>query len=398
MAPSKAAFITPGSFVIPSPSGSSVERVVEHIVPLLDRSRVEPRIYGRSSRRLKRIGSVRGVRCERFPAVDKALYVRKVGRAAARFGPRLIQVENRPAYALRLKRLLPRCAVWLNLHSSTFIGSRYISREKLNRCLAAVDRIIVNSHYLLGLVAAMAPQHAHKLRVIHLGVDTNRFMSRFTPEGMERRAALRAARGWDGRKVVLFVGRLIPRKGVHHLLRIVPKLAAAHPDVLVVIVGSPYYGSHRMTTYARRLRQLAEAAKGHVRFVPYVSYAEVPDWFIAADVACVPSGADEAFGLVNVEAMAAGLPVVASRAGGMPEIVEDGVTGYLVGPEQLAEGLYDRLSLLLSNAELRSFMGSMSRQRVEQYFNWQRAANQWIELLKEFEEQQEIHHRSLLTR
>src|SRR5690606_37486071 len=133
MAPPKVAFVTPGTFVIPSPNGSSVERVVEHIVSRLDRARVSPRIYGRAGRRLTRVGNVRGVRCERFPAADKAKYLAAVSRAVRRFGPAVIEAENRPLYALRLKQRFPRRKVWLNLHSATFIGRRYLSRATLKR-------------------------------------------------------------------------------------------------------------------------------------------------------------------------------------------------------------------------------------------------------------------------
>ena len=383
MAPPLVVFVTPGSFPIPSPNSSSVERVVEHLVPLLARQRVEPRIYGRISRRLKRVGSVRGVPCERFPAASRAAYVRAAVRAAAKAAPRVIQVENRPLVALSMKRRFPQRSVWLSLQSSTFIGPRYIGSATLRRSLAAVDRILVNSDYLRRTVASRVPEAAGKIAVVHLGVDTRRFPSRFSPEGEQRRGELRAARGWTSRKVVLFMGRVIPRKGVHHLLAVLPELAAAHPDALLVIVGSPFYGSHRTTAYSRRLARTAKAMAKHVQFVPYVPYTDVPDWFLAADVAVVPSGRNEAFGLVNVEAMACGLPVVATRAGGMPEIVEDGMTGYLVEHARIEAELFDRLRRLLGDEALRSRMGMASRLRVEERFTWQRSAEAWLRLFEE---------------
>jgi len=383
MAPPLVVFITPGSYPIPSPNSSSVERVVEHLVPLLDRQRVQPRIYGRLGRKLKRIGSVHGVRCERFPATSRSAYARAAMRAAGKAAPRLIQVENRPLIALAMKRRFPKRRVWLSLQSSTFIGPRYIGGTALRRSLAAADRILVNSDYLRRVVASRVPEASGKIDVVHLGVDTRRFPSRFSPEGEARRAELRAARGWNGRTVVLFMGRVIPRKGVHHLLDVLPELAEAHPDALLVIVGSPYYGSHRTTAYSRGLARKGKALAKHLQFVPYVPYTDVPDWFLAADIAAVPSGRSEAFGLVNVEAMACGLPVVATRAGGMPEIVEDGVTGYLVDPEHIAAELSDRLRRLLDDEGLRRRMGLASRSRVEERFTWQRSAEAWLRLFEQ---------------
>ncbi|MBW7453500.1 glycosyltransferase family 4 protein, partial [Paenibacillus sepulcri] len=114
-------------------------------------------------------------------------------------------------------------------------------------------------------------------------------------------------------------------------------------------------------------------------------YSEVPDWFLSADVAVVPSGNREAFGLVNVEAMSCGLPVVATRAGGIKEIIEDGVTGFLVEPSEVEQQMRDRLLTLLRNDHLRMAMGVRSRDRVEQHFTWRHSAARWLELLNESE-------------
>ncbi|MGG4035165.1 glycosyltransferase family 4 protein [Paenibacillus cisolokensis] len=378
----KIAFVTPGSFPLPSSSSSSVERVVEELVPLLPPD-VEPRIYGRTGRGLPAAGLLRGVRCERYPAADKRQYVRSVARSVRRFKPKVIQVENRPSYAVRLKKSNPRARLWINLHSSTFIGKRYISGTALRRGFRSASKIIVNSDYLRQIVARKVPEAASKLRVVHLGVDVNRFRSRFSPEGKARRERLRRRKGWEGRKVILFVGRLIPIKGVHHLFAALPELIAKHPKLLLVVVGSPFYGSHRTTPYSRKLRRMGKKHPAHVQFVPYVPHTKVPDWFLAADIAVVPSGKREAFGLVNVEAMATGLPVVATRAGGMKEIVRDGKTGYLLDPDRIVAQLRDKLHRLLQDDELCRTMGRNSRERVEQHFTWRHAADRWLALLRE---------------
>ena len=382
MAPVRVAFVTPGSFVFPSPGASSVERVLEYLVPRLDRTRFEPRIYGRTGRGAGRLGSIGGVRVERFPAADKRAYVRAVGKAMRKFRPHLIQVENRPLYVLRLRRRFPRTKIWLSLQSKTFIGRRYIRKADLKRSLAAADLVLVNSDWLRRTVAGRVPEAADKLRVIHLGVDLERFRPIWDERYAEKRRQLREDRGWTNRTVVLFTGRLIPRKGVHHLLAILPKLAEKHPEVLLVIVGSPFYGSHRETAYSRRLKRMARAMKRHVKFVPYVPYTKVPDWFLAADIAVVPSKPGEAFGLVNVEAMASGLPVVASRVGGIVEVVADGETGYLVDPANMEAELLTRIGELVRDPDLRRRMGEAGRKRVEEKFTWDRTAEAWMALFK----------------
>ncbi|CAM4274280.1 glycosyltransferase family 4 protein [Paenibacillus alkaliterrae] len=382
MEPIKVAIVTPGSFPIPSSGSSSVERVIEKFAPLL-KPYAEPRIYGRLGKRLPRQGQFNGVVCERFPARNKQRYVQEVAQSIKRFSPNVIDVENRPQYVLTMKRMNPGKRVWLYLHSSTFILPACISPAKLHKCLQAADKIIVNSEFLRRVVVSKAPEVVAKMRVIYPGVDTERFPSQHSAEGAAIRDRLRQNRGLSGKKVVLFMGRLIPLKGVHHLLNIVPQLAQTHPELVVVIVGSPFYGSHRKTAYARKLERIAQRSPGNVRFVPYVPHTEVPGWMLVADVAVVPSGQREAFGLVNVEAMSCGVPVVATRAGGMKEIIRNGVTGYLVNQGRIEAELKEKLHLLLSDKQLRERLGRRSRERVEQTFTWRHTADRWLKLLLE---------------
>ncbi|MCQ6559677.1 glycosyltransferase family 4 protein [Paenibacillus mendelii] len=381
MARPKIAFVTPGAFPLPSPNSSSVERVVEKLVPLLVPA-VEACIYGRTGRALPRRGMLKGAKCVRYPAVDKLKYVRNVGQAIRRYAPDVTEVENRPRTVLRLKRMRPQGRIWLNLHSTTFIGKKAIPPSMLSRSFRLAERIIVNSEFLRDVVSRRVPSCAHKVNVVYPGVDTDRFISQFSMEGAYKREQLRFARGWSGRDVVLFMGRLIPMKGVHHLLHLMPELMKEHPSVLLVVVGGAFYGSKRTTAYVRELHRLGKSLQGHVQFVPYVPYSDVPDWFLGADVAVVPSSSREAFGLVNVEAMACGLPVVATRSGGMKEIIEDGVTGFLVDPSHVETEMRSRILSLLRDDMLRSSMGMLSRERVEQRFTWHHTAEQWLTLLR----------------
>lgn len=370
----KAAFVTPGAYPVPSPSGGSVERVVEKFVPLLA-PHVDARIYGRIGRRLPARGELAGVPCERFPAADKSRYVRRVTRRLAATRPDLIEVENRPRLVRTFRRAFPRAQIWLHLHSNTFISRPYLTPPELSECLAAADRIIVNSEYLKSYVTTRVPRAASKIGVVYPGVDAERFAC-WDPE------AERAARGWQHRRIVLYAGRLIPLKGVHLLLEALPGLIRRVPDALLVIVGGAFYGSGATTAYVRKLHRMAKPLRRHVHFQPYVPHPEIARWYAMAHAAAVPSVRREAFGLVNVEAMAAGLPVVASRVGGMTEIVEDGVTGFLIDPLNAREELTDRLSLLLGYEELRAEMGRRGRERVLSHFTWQETANRWLNELR----------------
>ncbi|MCD9026454.1 glycosyltransferase family 4 protein [Cohnella silvisoli] len=380
----KAAFITPGAYPIPSSMGGSVERVVEKVVPNL-LPNVDATIYGRTAKRLAARGKLNGVTVERYPGDNKERYFKQVCTRLAKTKPNVIQVENRPLWIPRFKRAFPKSRIGLSLHSTTFISLPFLNKRQRKRCLQAADYIQVNSEFLSSYVKKLVPQVADKIRVNHLGVDTSGFPGRSTPEGRSLREKGRAEQGWGDRRIVLYVGRLVPQKGVHHLLTTLPALISRAPDVLVVIVGSALYGSHRRTEYVKQLYKLAARWKKHVHFVPYVPHNEIPKWFAMADIAVVPSVGTEAFGLVNLEAMAAELPVVATRAGGMKEVVVDGLTGFLVNkayPTIILE-LASRISYLLENEEVRKKIGIKGRERVMNQFLWQHTAERWLAFQQE---------------
>ncbi len=380
----RAAFITPGAFPVPSAMGGSVERVVEKVVPEL-LPHVDATIYGRKGKRLPARGSLRGIKVERFPGANKSDYFNRVCARLARSKPDVIQVENRPLWVPRLKRLFPRSRIWLNLHSTTFINAPYLNPVQRRRCLQAADRIQVNSEFLRTYVRTYVPNVSDKIRVNPLGVDISRFYGRSTLEGAAVREEMRSRYGLGNRPIAIYVGRLVPQKGVKYLLAAVPSILAAVPDALIVIVGSARYGSHRETGHVRRLHRMAARLKNHVHFQPYVSHHDIPRWFAMADTAVVPSVGKEAFGLVNLEAMAAELPVVATRAGGMKEIVVDGHTGFLVSTERekISAELAGKIGFLLTNGEMRREMGFRGRERVLRDFQWRHTAERWLKFQSE---------------
>lgn len=375
----RAAFITPGAFPVPSAMGGSVERVVEKVVPKLS-PLVDVVIYSRTGGRLAVKGKLDGAPIVRFPAISKDRYFASVCRSLRTFQPSIIQVENRPKWVPRLKRRFPNASVWLSLHSTTFITGARLGKLQRKVCLQAADRILVNSDYLKSYIELRLPQTGSKISVNHLGVEANRFPGRSTLEGMALRATGRLTHGWVGRKIVLFVGRLVPQKGVHHLLSAVPGIVAKHPDALIVVVGSALYGSHRMTRYVKALHRQAKPWRKHVHFQPYIPHNDIPRWFAMADLVVVPSVGNEAFGLVNVEAMAAELPVIATRAGGMKEIVVDGETGFLVAKESplIVRELARRVTELLDSEPLRQAMGLKGKERVMDRFLWEHTAQRWF--------------------
>lgn len=175
-----------------------------------------------------------------------------------------------------------------------------------------------------------------------------------------------------GRPVVLYAGRLRTRKAVAVLLEAFALLRREHPEATLVLAGD---GEQRpaLETRARELG-LADA----VRFVGAQPRSAMPGWYASADVFCLPS-IYEGFPLAILEAMAAGLPVVATAVAGVPEAVADGVTGRIVAPEDAAALARALLELVADPATARR-MGEAGRRRVEEEFAIPRIAGAYIEL------------------
>lgn len=180
--------------------------------------------------------------------------------------------------------------------------------------------------------------------------------------------------------MILFVGRLRRIKGVEKILQAMPFIIQAVPDILLIIAGSAFYGSNRKTNYVEHLYRLAKEFPDHVRFLAFIPHEQIHVWFKAAEIVLVPSIGQEAFGLVNVEAMACGVPVIASNIGGMPEVIEHGKTGYLVNTKNLDTELAKYVIQLLNNPKKIKQMGLNCVNSVSENFTWEKSASRLLGL------------------
>jgi colanic acid/amylovoran biosynthesis glycosyltransferase len=190
------------------------------------------------------------------------------------------------------------------------------------------------------------PERWAHLHVVHCGVDPERY----------------AARDHVGQgSHLLFVGRLVAEKGLPILIDALARLRARRPGIRLTIVGAGREGT------GLEARARAEGLGDHVRFTGYQRPEQVGEWLRTADVFVLPSLA-EGVPVAVMEAMASVLPVVATYVGGLSELVEDGVNGYLV-PAAAPGALADRIESLLDDPELRNRFGRAGRAKVVRDFN-----------------------------
>jgi D-inositol-3-phosphate glycosyltransferase len=216
-----------------------------------------------------------------------------------------------------------------------------------------------------------------RVEIIHPGVD----LSLFRPVGLEM---ARARLGLPRDAVVLmFAGRIQPLKAPDVLLRAVGHLLERDPSLrgrlVVPVVGGP---SGSGLEHPESLAQLATALgiADVVRFVPPVAQSELADWYAAATLVCVPSY-NESFGLVAVEAQAAGTPVVAAAVGGLTTVVRDGASGFLVEGHDPAD-YASVMARLVDQPALRARLSAGAvRQAAE--FTWDRTAERTVAVYRQ---------------
>ncbi|MFD5556247.1 glycosyltransferase family 4 protein [Streptomyces sp. NPDC127068] len=249
------------------------------------------------------------------------------------------------------------------------------ARQLLRRIGESTDTLTHLGEYTRSRIAgALTPAAAARMVQLPPGVDEKTFHPGSGGDLVRRRLGL------ADRPVVVCVSRLVPRKGQDTLIEAMPRILAAVPDaVLLVVGGGPY---------EKDLRALAgtTGVADSVRFTGAVPWSELPAHYGAGDVFAMPcrtrrGGLDvEGLGIVYLEASATGLPVVAGDSGGAPDAVLEGETGWVVRggrPEEAA----DRIVTLLGDAELRRRMGERGRAWVEERWRWDLLAERLRELL-----------------
>jgi len=249
--------------------------------------------------------------------------------------------------------------------SDVFLAERRGLRTAAGRALARALLVTGCSPELVDRVCALGFPRS-RARVIPYGVDA----AAFTPD-RERRSLWRRRLGVPADAVVaLGVGRMVTKKGFQVLMRSLPELLAAHPDLHVVLAGD----GDRLES----LRAAAAAWPGRVHFPGLVLRDTLPDLYRAADLFVLPAVHDargNVDGLPNVvlEAMASGLPVVATAVSGLPLVVEHEVHGLLV-PEGDAAALGAAVAALAGDPARRARLGARARSRAATELTWDAVA------------------------
>jgi glycogen(starch) synthase len=231
------------------------------------------------------------------------------------------------------------------------------------------DRVIVCSQSMKNEICGHFNLPWDKVDVIPNAIDPTQYHTSADTGQVRQRYGV----GW-GEKLILCVGRLVPQKGIEYFIRAVPTIAKRYPEAKFIIVGEGWSRDF-LEAEARSTGQ-----RNKITFTGFVSDKEVVNLMTSADVLVVPS-IYEPFGIVALEGMATGVPVVASQVGGLSEVIEHDRTGIFVyprSPQSIAWGI-DRI---LSDPDHAKWLTENAKDKLHKAYSWEAVAMKTIEVYK----------------
>ena len=281
-----------------------------------------------------------------------------------------------------LARLFSRRAI-VQAHGLDIIYRCFFYQRLCVRWLKYCDQVVANSGYTAQLAQTKGVL-CERLAVISPGVDLDHFTNLVDVDATKQRLGLK------DNQVILFVGRLAKRKGVKEFIEnSLAQIVQENPEVCFLIVGDSPSASlvHRDDTESQIKAAIATArVEKYVRLLGSLSDDDVIEMYQISDVVVLPAldmeGDVEGFGIVALEAAAAGKPIVATRVGGIPDAVEDGKSGILVEPGDYT-ALSQAITSLLKDHELSLLKGSYGRCRAGEEFSWRHIGGRYENLFGE---------------
>ncbi len=242
-------------------------------------------------------------------------------------------------------------------------------RRMVSILLSQADLIISPSEYFIE--ESRLKDYRSKVVVIPNGINLENFEIKESKEEARKRLNLPL-----DRRLLLFINALLPQKGPDILVKSMRKVIKRVPKAYLILVGK---GEMRKELEDMAIR---EGIRGHVKFTGFIEEKEKPFYYKASDIFVLPSTRrHESFGIVNLEAMASGVPIVASRIGGVPDVVKHRENGLLVPPKD-PDALAETLIYLLENEDLRKRMGEKGKAIVKSY-TWEKVAERTEKVYKQ---------------
>ena len=359
---------------VPPIRGGAIQTYISGVAPFLSRKH-KLTVLGRTDPSLPKQETINGIRYVRVEGGLMETYIKEVVKFLRKNAFDVIHIFNRPRLVLPVRKVAPNARIVLSMHNDMF-GPDKIKRKEAKKAIKEVRHIITVSNYVGEKISELYPEAASKIRTVYSGVDVKRFVPFWESKKAKKvRRRLRRKYKLGSRKIILFVGRISPKKGADVLVRAMYKLKKRHRNPALVIVGGKWYSVDKLSDYMAYVRSLAERSPIPVVTTGYVPADQIHQWFWAGDIFVCTSQWEEPLARVHYEAMAAGLPFVTTRRGGNPEVVKN-KNGLVVDRPEDPKAFVKPITKLLSNKKLRREMGKNGRHLALKQFQWKRVAKE----------------------
>jgi glycosyltransferase involved in cell wall biosynthesis len=312
---------------------------------------------------------------------------RKLRELEAFDRPDVVEFAEVEAEGFAYLRARRRCRVIVRCHTPTFVLRRYYNREEApfdmsltaameKSCIRRADTLTAPSIHMSRTIAGECDVRSDRVAVVPNALDVALFADQCQPAHAPAKVLCSHRSRPAAEVVILHVGRLERVKGIDTLVQAIPLVLQQNPSARFVFIGDDRPDGAG-STWRQRLEAYARASgiAEQVCFLGSVSQSDLIDWYHKADIAVVPSMLYESFSYTCAQAMAAGLPVVASQVGGIPETLGD--CGLLVPAGDL-DALAEALGRLACEPGLRRDLGRRAHQRAREQFDASVVARQMV--------------------
>ena len=254
----------------------------------------------------------------------------------------IIILENRPGYAIPVSKV-SKARIIIHLHNDLLNKNSKDAKEICKVC----DKVITVSNYIKSRVETIGAEIP--IETVYNGIDLERFYQA-TP--IDRKTL-----GFkEDDFIVVYSGRLIKEKGIEELIDAFIQLKD-YPSIKLLILGGSFYGISQNNPFLDTLKKKCETIKNQIVFTGFIPYELLPNYLKVGDVAVVPSMWEEPFGLTCVEAMAAGLPLITTNTGGIPEICKNAV--HVIDKKEINNLLYLQILSLYKDSPTLNKLGKI---------------------------------------
>ena len=365
----KIALIATEKLPVPAIRGGAIQIYLDAVAVRIAKKH-DVTVISISDPELQDVEQKNGIKYVRF---NKNQYVLSITNHLKQERYDVVHLCNRPAWIENLKSVASNTKFILSVHNEMFALDK-ISDEYGQKCISAVSQIVTVSDYIGNTITSRFPSAKNKTQTVYSGVDLETYHPNWTQVGRQARNKVRQELRIQGKKVILFVGRLSKVKGPHILLQALPEIIEKHPDATMVFIGSKWFGDDEVNNYVKHLYTLGAMYKGNVIFIKFVKPKDIPNLYAMSDIFVCSSQWQEPLARVHYEAMAAGLPIITSNRGGNPEVIEEGRNGYVINDFENSHVYAEMINSLLADSSKRERMGKYGRVKVERDFGWNQVA------------------------